>query len=80
MEAAISGVSANTASVWRMSALSSRGTGEPTNPKREATGSQDWFSYITTRAFSSCDGVCVGGGGEGEVRDATRHSVLGVFS
>ncbi len=57
MEAAISGVRANTASVSNMSAFSSRGTGQPTNPNRDATGNHDWFSYMTIRAFSSC--VCV---------------------
>ena len=36
------------------SALSSLGMGQPTRPKREATGSHCWFSYITTLAPSSC--------------------------
>ena len=78
MEAAISGVWANTASVSSMSAFSSRGTGQPTNPNRDATGNQDWFSYMTIRAFSSCvwgeyvvvvvKGCACGGGGGGGVR------------
>ncbi len=63
MEAAISGVWANTASVSSMSAFSSRGTGQPTNPNRDATGNHDWFSYMTIRAFSSCVWMCGGGGG-----------------
>ena len=36
------------------SALSSLGMGQPMRPKREATGSHCWFSYITTLAPSSC--------------------------
>ena len=51
---AISGERAKAARVRRISALRSRGTEQPTSPKREATGSHDWFSYITTRAASSC--------------------------
>jgi len=57
MDPAISGDLANAARVVRMSALRLRGTLQPMRPKREATGSHVWFSYITTRAASSCEGV-----------------------
>ena len=54
IEAAISGERANADRVIKISDFSGRGIGHPMRPNSEATGNQDWFSYITTRAFSSC--------------------------
>ena len=54
MEVATSGDLAKAARVLKMAALRARGSwGHPTRPKREATGSHVWLSYITTRAPSS---------------------------
>ena len=43
---AISGGRTKAAEVNRILALRLRGTGHPTRPKREVTGSKDWFSYM----------------------------------
>ena len=57
MEEATSGEREKAASVSRISALSELGTGQPTRPNREATGSHVWLSYMTILAASSCTGV-----------------------
>ncbi len=69
IEAAISGVRANAASVSSTSALSSLGTGQPTNPNSDATGSHAWLSYITIRAESSW-----GVGGQGDNQSDYRQT------